>query len=71
MVNGKQIVIEIAPDGSVTVRAEGYTGPGCVDAVRRFSEVLGLETEAENLPEFYLDAGEDAGLTIGGEGSLW
>lgn len=71
----KQIVIEIAPDGSVTVRAEGYTGPGCVDAVRRFSEALGLETEAENLPEFYLTADghtdEDAGLSIGGEGALW
>lgn len=67
--NGKQIVIEISPDGTVTVRAEGYTGPGCVDAARRFSEALGLETEAENLPEYYLDTDEDAGLTIGGEGT--
>jgi hypothetical protein len=69
VVNGKRIVIEIAPDGAVTVRAEGYAGPGCVEAVHRFSEALGLETEAENLPEFYLATDEDAGLTIGGEGA--
>ena len=66
----KQIVIEIAPDGSVTVRAEGYTGPACVEAVRRIAEVLGLATDEEHLPEFYLAEGE-AGLTIGGEGGGW
>lgn len=63
----KQIVVEIAPDGKITIRAEGYTGPGCVEAVKRYAVALGVEVEAANLPEFYLTADEDSELITGGD----
>lgn len=52
MVNPKSIVVEVAPDGQVTVRAEGYTGPGCVEAVRQLAAALGVADEEEHLPEY-------------------
>lgn len=63
---GGEIIVTIAPDGTIKVEAQGYTGPGCVDAVKKFSEALGLEEESEHKPEFYLESEEETGLQLGG-----
>lgn len=66
--NGKQIIVKVRPDGSIQIEAEGYSGPGCVEAVRHYAELLGLTVEEENKPEFYLAGTEEGtGLTLGGE----
>lgn len=52
----KKIIVGIRPDGVITVRAEGYQGPGCVRDVRRIAEALGITVEEDHLPEFYLQA---------------
>lgn len=68
MVNAKEIVIRVGPDGRMVIEAEGFTGPACLEAIRKFSQALGVELEAEAKPEFYqaVDAEGDAGLTLGG-----
>ena len=52
--NNKLIVVEISPDGTVTVRAEGYQGPSCADAVKKIAEALGGEiVDEEHTAEYY------------------
>lgn len=52
---GEQIIVEIAPDGAITIRAEGFSGPGCVEAVRRIAEALDGEIQDEqHTPAYYL-----------------
>lgn len=65
----QQVIIKIEPDGSIQVQAAGFTGPSCVDAVRRYAQALGIELDAENLPEFYQVEADSSSLAIGGEGS--
>jgi len=63
----KKIIVEIAPDGKVTVRAEGYTGPSCVEAVKRIAAELGVADEEQHTAEFYLTAASsEEGVTVGG-----
>ena len=69
MVNEKSVVIKIRPDGKIAVRAEGFTGPACLEAVRKYAEALGVATSEEHLPEFFVwqTGEEDEGVTLGGE----
>ena len=62
----KAVIVEIAPDGSIVIRADGFVGPGCVEAVRAYASALGLEIEGALLPEFYQVEATDT-LTIGGD----
>lgn len=67
MVSDKSVVVRIKPDGSVVVEAEGFTGPACVDAVRRYAEALGVAVSEEHLPDFYVqrNAEDDETVTLG------
>ena len=62
----KAVIVEVKPDGSIVIRADGFVGPGCVEAVRQYAAALGLEIEGELLPEFYQVEATDA-LTVGGD----
>jgi len=37
----KRIIIEIFPDGKVTVDAQGFKGKGCVDDLKWLEDLLG------------------------------
>ncbi len=64
----KAVVVKIKPDGSIVVEAEGYSGPACADAVRKYTEALGVAVSEEHLPEFYVEQGadEEDSVTLGG-----
>ena len=64
----RAVVIRIAPDGSIVVEAEGFTGPACVDAVRKYTEALGMAVSEEHKPEFYVqqESREDEDMILGG-----
>ncbi len=68
MVNEKSVIVKVKPDGSILVEAEGFTGPACVDAVRKYAEALGAAVSEAHKPEFYVqrNAEEDEELTVGG-----
>jgi hypothetical protein len=40
----KRVVIEIYPDGKVTVDAKGYTGKACTEDLKWLEELLGKPT---------------------------
>lgn len=48
---GRQIVIEIAPDGATTIEAVGFTGTACEDATRALEQALGIATARTGKPE--------------------
>jgi len=41
MKSPKRVVIEIFPDGKVTVEAQGYTGKACVEDLKWLDDLLG------------------------------
>jgi hypothetical protein len=41
----REIVIDVAPDGSVKVEAKGYTGAECELATKAFEDAVGRVTE--------------------------
>ena len=47
------IHINIAPDGSLQVDAEGFIGNGCTDATAALEQALGRVTERLRKPEYY------------------
>jgi len=48
-----EIIVEIRPDGTVTIRAKGFKGAKCLEATAPFEEILGGDIEREKLPEYY------------------
>ena len=68
MVSERSIIIEVSPEGKITVRADGFIGPECEEVVRRMAEALGVIGREEHLPEFYLSEQEKqaGGQKVGG-----
>ena len=63
MVNG-EVKVTISPDGSnVEMDADGFTGGGCKDLMKRTMDMLGEVTDEKKKPEFYLQGG--AGTKVG------
>lgn len=60
-----EIVIEIAPDGRLTLRGEGFAGPACLPALQRLANALGVTLSATPTGEYWLSADTAPGLTIG------
>lgn len=48
-----EIIIKIAPDGTVETRVVGGCGKSCKDATKPLRDALGLTTEDRNLPEYH------------------
>ena len=49
----KQIIVEVEPDGAVTIDAVGFTGTDCVAATQFLEEALGAKTQVQTKPEFH------------------
>jgi len=50
----KNVVVEISPDGKVTVHVEGVPGPTCVPLARQVAGLLGVAGAEEHTEEFWL-----------------
>ena len=46
-----RILVRVAPDGALSVEAEGFQGKGCEDATRPFEQALGVRAERTLKPE--------------------
>jgi hypothetical protein len=47
------IIIDIAPDGTVTIDAIGYTGTACTDATAFIEQALGTVQHRNRKPEYH------------------
>lgn len=52
--------------GKVTIQPEGYSGPSCELATKRFEEALGTLKDREHTPEFYQTQSDQQRQEIGG-----
>lgn len=63
----RQIVIDIGPDGTVKIDAQGFQGGACAKATEQLELVLGggaRKTKKDYKPEFYNPAGTHHKLTF-------
>ena len=49
----KTIEITVSPEGAVTVRTKGFTGPACRDASRFLEQALGTRTAEALTADFH------------------
>jgi hypothetical protein len=49
----KQIIVTIAPDGTPTVKTEGYQGRECQKASKFLEDALGTVTAEQLTPEYH------------------
>ena len=47
----RRILVRVAPDGALTVEADGFQGKGCEAATRAIEEALGKRTNRTLKPE--------------------
>lgn len=47
----RRILVRVAPDGALTVEAEGFKGNGCEDATKAIEQALGERVERTLKPE--------------------
>ena len=47
----RRILVRVAPDGALTVEADGFQGKGCEAATRAIEEALGKRTGRTLKPE--------------------
>ena len=56
MATKKEILISIDPDGNVTLKVEGVSGPECIDFTKFLEDELGDVTERLKTSEYYESA---------------
>jgi hypothetical protein len=56
MVMKREMVIQIAPDGSISLEVKGVKGGECLDFSKLLEEALGEVTQREKTSEFYQEA---------------
>ncbi len=61
----KQIEVDIATDGSITIDAVGFSGPDCGQATRFLEEALGKTVSSRHKPEYRRRAGVGHRQTLG------
>lgn len=49
----KQIIVTIAPDGTPSIKTEGYSGKACKEASRYLEQALGAVTSETLTPEYH------------------
>ena len=52
----REIVIQIAPDGSIALEVKGVPGPDCVEFTKALEDALGEVVQRERTAEFYQEA---------------
>ena len=51
-----ELVIQISPDGSISVEVKGVPGPGCADVSKCLEDALGDVVQRERTSEYYQEA---------------
>ncbi len=51
----KKIEITVRPDGSTSIKTQGFTGSSCRDATRDMEKALGLAGREHLLPEYFVN----------------
>jgi hypothetical protein len=51
--NIKTIEITVSPEGSVSIKTQGFTGSSCRDATRDLERALGVSGREHLLPEYF------------------
>lgn len=51
----KRLKFRISPDGSVEIKAEGFTGATCEEATRAYEDSLGKTVSDERTEDYYRD----------------
>jgi hypothetical protein len=49
----KEIVVEITPEGNVTIEGKNFVGMECDKAMKAFEDALGVRKARTNKPDFY------------------
>ena len=49
----REYEITIGPDGKVELNIHGYSGKGCLDAVKMFEQIIGSVESQRATSEFY------------------
>ena len=49
----KEIVIDIAEDGEISLETKGFTGKACVEESQFLKDMLGKETYQRLIPAYY------------------
>jgi len=50
----EEILIDVAPDGSVTISTKGFRGKSCKAATKPLEEALGIVLKDTDTPEMHL-----------------
>ena len=69
MAKRRDIVINIDPDGGVTIKVEGVAGGGCLDFTKFLEEELGEVTSREHTSEYYQEEEAETTVIKAGENS--
>jgi hypothetical protein len=54
--NSRTIEITVSPEGSVSIKTQGFTGSSCKDATRDLERALGVSGRETLLPEYFEQA---------------
>ncbi len=54
MPQDEEIIIDISPDGVVTVTTKGFRGKSCVDAAKLFEQAIGKVSDTKLTNEYHL-----------------
>ena len=49
----RRILVRVAPDGALTVEADGFQGKGCEAATKAIEEALGKPRERTRKPDYW------------------
>jgi len=49
----QRIVITVSPEGAVSIKTTGFTGPSCRDATKAIEKAMGVSERETLLPEFH------------------
>lgn len=49
----KQIIVEVSPDGEITIETRGFKGAACLKESKFLKDLLGKELSQQLTPAFY------------------
>ena len=49
----KQIIVEVSPDGEITIETRGFRGAACLKESRFLKDLLGKELSQQLTPAYY------------------
>lgn len=68
---GRRIIVDVAPDGTLNARTQGYRGPACLKEVEHIEALCGEKIASSKLTdEYYMESvatnhSEDVGIDLG------